>query len=227
MSNNQSIIIAIDGYSSCGKSTVAKSLAKHLAYSFIDTGAMYRAVTLHMVRNKIPYAEVGSVESELERIDIRFVHNPERKASDTYLNGECVEDEIRQMAVSSQVSNYAAIKAVRVAMVKQQQAMGNQGGVILDGRDIGTVVFPNAQLKIFMTASPQIRAQRRFDELRSKGQQVNLEEVMENLKERDHIDSTREESPLRQAEDALILDNSHMTMDEQLELVINWVKEVV
>lgn len=226
MSKNQSIIIAIDGYSSCGKSTVAKSLAKHLAYSFIDTGAMYRAVTLHMVRNKVPYSEVGSVESALERIDIRFVHNPEKKASDTYLNGECVEDEIRQMAVSSQVSNYAAIRAVRVAMVKQQQAMGNQGGVILDGRDIGTVVFPNAQLKIFMTASPQIRAQRRFDELRSKGQQVNLEEVMENLKERDHIDSTREESPLRQAEDARILDNSHMTMDEQLDFVINWVKEI-
>ena len=225
MNNSSQIIVAIDGYSSCGKSTLAKALAKELQYSFIDTGAMYRAVTLYMLRNKISHNNEKDVERALAEIEIKFVFNPKRQASDTYLNGVCVEDEIREMAVSQQVSNYSTIKAVRVAMVQQQQVMGAKGGVILDGRDIGTVVFPNAELKIFMTASVDVRTKRRYNELKSKGKEVSMQEVRTNLQERDHIDSTRKESPLRQATDARVLDNSNLSMSEQLALALSWVNE--
>jgi cytidylate kinase len=219
------IIIAIDGYSSCGKSTVAKALAKKLEYSFIDTGAMYRAVTLYMIENGISSDDKEAVLDALNALKIEFEFNPQRGASDVILNGKNVEKDIREMRVSSQVSNYATIKEVRQAMVAQQQQMGNAGGVVLDGRDIGTVVFPNAGLKIFMTASPEVRTERRFKELIAKGDSVTKEEVRKNLEERDLIDSTREESPLKQASDAKVLDNSNLTMDEQLQIALNWATE--
>lgn len=227
MTDHHRIVIAIDGYSSCGKSTLAKALAKQLEYRFIDTGAMYRAVTLYMLTHNIPAEEQEQVQEALSSASIHFEFNQERQASDVYLNGECVEQAIREMNVSNQVSHYAAIKSVRDAMVSQQQAMGAQGGIVMDGRDIGTVVFPHAELKIFMTASPEVRAQRRFDELSAKGKKVTLEEVKENLKERDHIDSTREESPLKQATDARVLDNTNMGMEEQKDLALGWVEELV
>lgn len=222
---NKKIIIAIDGYSSCGKSTVAKALAKELEYSFIDTGAMYRAVTLFMINNKIIASNKQAVLNGLNEITIGFEFNSVRGASDVILNGQNVEKDIREMRVSSQVSNYATIKKVRQAMVAQQQQMGKNGGVVLDGRDIGTVVFPNAELKIFMTASPEVRTERRYKEIVAKGDKVTKEEVRRNLEERDHIDSTREESPLRQAIDAKVLDNSELTMVEQLQIALSWAKE--
>lgn len=222
---NKKIIIAIDGYSSCGKSTVAKALAKELEYSFIDTGAMYRAVTLFMINNKIIASNKQAVLNGLNEITIGFEFNSVRGASDVILNGQNVEKDIREMRVSSQVSNYATIKKVRQAMVAQQQQMGKNGGVVLDGRDIGTVVFPNAELKIFMTASPDVRTERRYKEIVAKGDKVTKEEVRRNLEERDHIDSTREESPLRQAIDAKVLDNSELTMVEQLKIALSWAKE--
>jgi cytidylate kinase len=222
---NKKIIIAIDGYSSCGKSTVAKALAKKLEYSFIDTGAMYRAVTLYMIENGISSDDKEAVLDALNALKIDFEFNASRGASDVILNGKNVENNIREMRVSSQVSNYAKIKEVRQAMVSQQQQMGKSGGVVLDGRDIGTVVFPNAELKIFMTASPEVRTERRFKELIAKGDSVTKEEVRKNLEERDHKDSTREESPLKQASDAKVLDNSNLTMDEQLQIALNWATE--
>lgn len=222
---NKKIIIAIDGYSSCGKSTVAKALAKELEYSFIDTGSMYRAVTLFMINNKIIASNKQAVLNGLNEITIGFEFNSVRGASDVILNGQNVEKDIREMRVSSQVSNYATIKKVRQAMVAQQQQMGKNGGVVLDGRDIGTVVFPNAELKIFMTASPDVRTERRYKEIVAKGDKVTKEEVRRNLEERDHIDSTREESPLRQAIDAKVLDNSELTMVEQLQIALSWAKE--
>ncbi|MCB0738141.1 MAG: (d)CMP kinase [Bacteroidetes bacterium] len=220
-------MVAIDGYSSCGKSTMAKAIAKSLGYSYIDTGAMYRAATLHMLNNQIPAANIEAVKSELQHLEIRFKFNPEKQVSETYLNGKNVESEIRTMRVAEQVSNYATIKEIRVAMVSQQQQMGKKKAVVLDGRDIGTVVFPEAELKIFMTASNAIRAQRRFAELKAKGEEITLQEVENNLAERDRIDSTREESPLKQAKDAKVLDNSHLNQTEQLEIALNWANEAI
>ena len=218
------ITIAIDGYSSCGKSTMAKDLARKIGYVYVDTGAMYRAVTLFALRNGL-FNEDGSVNTdELEQrmsdINISFKFNPETQKPDTYLNGELVEKEIRSLEVSNHVSPIAAVPFVRTAMVAQQQAMGKTGGIVMDGRDIGTTVFPDAELKIFVTASAKVRAQRRYDELVAKGMPEPYEEILKNVQERDYIDTHREVSPLKQAEDALLLDNSAMTIDEQNEWVM-------
>lgn len=218
------ITIAIDGHSSCGKSTMAKDLARRIGYVYIDTGAMYRAVTLFAMRhNLIANGQVDAekLQEEMGNIHISLRLNPETQRPDTYLNGECVEREIRTMEVSRHVSLIAALPFVRSAMVEMQREMGKEKGVVMDGRDIGTVVFPHAELKIFVTASAEVRAQRRYDELTAKGEECNYEEILENVKERDHIDSTRETSPLRQAEDAIVLDNTHMTIPEQE----NWLME--
>lgn len=224
------IIIAIDGHSSCGKSTIAKAVAARFGYVFIDSGAMYRAVTLFALRHNL--IENGIVKEKeliglLPEIKIEFRFNSEKQKSDTYLNGENVEDEIRQLPVSQNVSPVATIAEVRAEMVRQQQEMGKNKGIVMDGRDIGTVVFPEAELKLFVTASPEIRAQRRFDELTAKGETVSYDEILQNVQERDHIDSTRETSPLRKADDALVLDNSHMTREEQMEWVVEKVEEKI
>ena len=216
-------IIAIDGFSSCGKSTVAKSLARALGFVFVDSGAMYRAVTLYFLRHQVNTDSAEEVQAALADIQIDFIPAPEK--TKVFLNHEDVTDEIRLMEVSDRVSEVSAIKEVREAMVAQQQQLGHKRDIIMDGRDIGTTVFPDADLKIFMTASPSVRAQRRYDELMHKGEQVTLEEVIANIAHRDHIDSTREESPLRQAEDAIILDNSDMTQEEQLQFVIEEYKK--
>jgi cytidylate kinase len=224
------IIIAVDGHSSCGKSTLSKELASVLGYIYLDSGAMYRAVTLFALRNHL--AENGKVNKQglidrLNEIKIEFRFNSATRQNDTFLNGENVEEEIRQIAVSSYVSPVATIAEVRQALVKQQQEMGRNKGIVMDGRDIGTVVFPQAELKLFMTASPEVRAQRRYDELKAKGLQVSYQEILENVKERDRIDSEREISPLKQAKDALILDNSYLTRQEQLEWTLKKVKEII
>ena len=212
------ITIAIDGHSSCGKSTMAKTLARRLGYVYVDTGAMYRCVTLFALRHELFNADGSVMAEELERLmpqcQVGFRLDGEGPAVAT-LNGEAVEREIRSLKVSQHVSPIAALPFVRKAMVAQQQQMGNAGGVVMDGRDIGTVVFPNAELKIFVTASAEVRAQRRYDELLAKGQPAAYEDILKNVVERDYIDSHREVSPLRQAEDALLLDNSHMTIEEQ------------
>lgn len=218
------ITIAIDGHSSCGKSTMAKDLARRIGYVYIDTGAMYRAVTLFAMRHNLianGRVDAAKLQEEMGNIHISLRLNPETQRPDTYLNGECVEREIRTMEVSRHVSLIAALPFVRSAMVEMQREMGKEKGVVMDGRDIGTVVFPHAELKIFVTASAEVRAQRRYDELTAKGEKCNYEEILENVKERDHIDSTRETSPLRQAEDAIVLDNTHMTIPEQE----NWLME--
>ena len=217
------IIIAIDGHSSCGKSTIAKAVASEFGYVFIDSGAMYRAVTLFALRQNLIID--GNVDKQklielLPDIKIEFRFNPETQKSDTYLNGENVEDEIRQLPVSQNVSPVATIPEVRTAMVRQQQEMGKNRGIVMDGRDIGTVVFPEAELKLFVTASPEIRAQRRFDELKAKGEDVSFDEILHNVQERDRIDSTRETSPLKKADDAVVLDNSNMTREKQMRWVI-------
>ena len=215
------ITIAIDGHSSCGKSTMAKDLARRVGYIYVDTGAMYRSVTLYALRNGL-FNEDGSIktcelEQQMPQIRITFQLNPETGRPDIYLNGECVEQTIRSLEVSNHVSPIAALPFVRTAMVAQQQAMGQDGGIVMDGRDIGTVVFPHAELKVFVTASAQVRAQRRYDELQQKGMPADYDEILRNVQERDYIDSHREVSPLRQADDALLLDNSHMTIPEQNE----------
>lgn len=223
------IIIAIDGHSSCGKSTLSKQLAKKLKYNYIDTGAMYRTVTLYALRNKLisnKIVDENALINALSNINISFVYNEKDEKSDTLLNGENVENEIRDLAVSENVSPVATIKEVRQTMVSLQQKMGTQKGIVMDGRDIGTVVFPNAELKIFMTASDKVRAQRRYDELVAKGIDVSFNDVLQNIKERDQIDSNREESPLQKAADALILDNSNLTREEQLNWVLEKVKEI-
>ncbi|MBL7966811.1 MAG: (d)CMP kinase [Prolixibacteraceae bacterium] len=222
------IIVAIDGHSSCGKSTIAKAVAANFGYIFIDSGAMYRAVTLFALRNNL--INDGAVNREklislLPQIQIEFRYNPEKQKSDTFLNGENVEDEIRQLPVSQNVSPVATIPEVRAAMVHLQQEMGKNKGIVMDGRDIGTVVFPDAELKLFVTASPEIRAQRRFDELTAKGEPVSFDEILKNVVERDYIDSTRETSPLKKADDAIVLDNTSMTREEQLEWAIKRVEE--
>ena len=213
------ITIAIDGHSSCGKSTMAKALAKKLGYIYVDTGAMYRAVTLYCMRNNLFDAE-GEVMTDrlrevMDEVKISFKFNEKTGRPDTYLNGECVEDVIRSIEVSNHVSKVAAIPFVREAMVDQQRAMGKEKGVVMDGRDIGTTVFPDAELKIFVTASAEVRAQRRYDELQAKGMPADYDDILKNVQERDYIDSHREVSPLRKADDALLLDNSHMTIEEQ------------
>jgi len=212
-------IIAIDGYSSCGKSTLAKALAKRLQYLYIDSGAMYRAVTLYFLRNGVPYSDNVRVAEALGNIHIDFEVGPE--GTMILLNGEDVTDEIRQMYVSDAVSEVSAIKAVRLAMVAQQQRLGQDKDTVMDGRDIGTTVFPDADLKIFMTADPKVRAERRYRELINKGEKVNLEEVFENLAHRDFIDTTREESPLVRAPDAVVLDNTDLNEQEQLQFVLD------
>lgn len=222
---NKKIIITIDGFSSCGKSTLAKQLAQILNYVFIDSGAMYRAITLYFIRHQIDITNEASIKAALQSITLLFKYNAESGKSDMYLNGENVEAAIRTMEVSNKVSDVAALEAVRVFAVAQQQQMGIEKGIVMDGRDIGTTVFPDAELKIFVTASPEVRAQRRFLELQTTNPNISMEEVSNNLQMRDHIDSTRAISPLRQAEDALVLDNSNLTREQQLELVLQWVKE--
>ena len=225
------ITIAIDGHSSCGKSTMAKDLAKELGYIYVDTGAMYRAVTLYAMRNDL-FTEDGEVNTEalkakMEDIHIGFKFNAEAGRPDTNLNGELVEKVIRSIEVSNRVSKIAAIPFVREAMVSQQREMGKEKGIVMDGRDIGTTVFPDAELKVFVTASAEVRAQRRFDELKAKGMPADYDEILKNVQERDYIDSHREVSPLRQADDALLLDNSNMTIPEQKAWLLEQVKKLI
>lgn len=213
------IVIAIDGYSSCGKSTMAKDLAREVGYIYVDTGAMYRAVTLFAMRNGVFDAEGNIDEARLKAllpdVKLTFKLNSETKLPEVCLNGECVERDIRTLEVSQHVSPIAALPFVREKLVEQQQAMGKEKGIVMDGRDIGTVVFPDAELKIFVTASAEIRAQRRFKELEAKGMPANFDEILQNVEQRDYIDTHRETSPLRQADDALALDNSHLTIADQ------------
>ena len=212
------ITIAIDGHSSCGKSTMAKDLAREVGYVYVDTGAMYRCVTLYALRHGLFTAEgiqEEALRQAMPQIQITFRFNAEKGRPDTYLNGELVEDLIRSMEVSNHVSPIATLGFVREAMVAQQQQMGKDKGVVMDGRDIGTVVFPDAELKIFVTGSAEVRAQRRYDELKGKGMEADYEEILKNVQERDYIDSHRAVSPLRKADDAIELDNSHMTIAEQ------------
>jgi cytidylate kinase len=222
---HQKIIITIDGWSSCGKSTLARQLAKDLSYVYIDSGAMYRAITLYFIRNHIDWTHPEAVAEALKVIKLEFVSNHKNGQTEMWLNGENVEYVIRDLVVAEKVSEVAAIKAVRSFAVAQQQEMGSKKGIVMDGRDIGTVVFPDAELKIFMTADEAVRVQRRFKELYQKNPNITLEEVKHNLSMRDYIDSHREVSPLRQAEDAIVLDNSHLTMRQQLEIAQKWVKE--
>ena len=219
------ITIAIDGHSSCGKSTMAKDLAREIGYIYIDSGAMYRCCTLFCMEHGLVRAD-GSIDAEeLERlmpeIHVSFQLNATTGRPDAYLNGENVEKRIRTMEVSAHVSPVAALPFVRAAMTAQQQAMGREGGIVMDGRDIGTAVFPDAELKVFVTASDEIRAQRRLDELHAKGEAADFDSVLANLRERDHIDSTRAVAPLRQADDALVLDNSHLTIVEQKQWLLD------
>lgn len=224
---SQPIIIAIDGYSSCGKSTIAKALAKRLNYVFVDTGAMYRAVSLYILRNNVEWQNNSSEEIEkvLDQITITFQSNTKSQHSDTLLNGENVEEEIRGKAVSEVVSQISQLKPIRQRMVSLQQKAGINKGLVMDGRDIGTKVFPHAEVKLFMTADPKIRAQRRFNELKFKGKGLPIEDVEQNLKSRDYNDTHREENPLRKAVDAVELDNSFMNQEEQLSFVLDILKE--
>lgn len=224
------IVIAIDGHSSSGKSTMAKDLAKEIGYIYIDTGAMYRAVTLYCIQHGFFDGDTikeGELKACIQDIDITFRLNPDTGRPDTYLNGVNVEKEIRGMEVADKVSPVATLGFVRHALVAKQQEMGKAKGIVMDGRDIGTVVFPDAELKLFVTASAEVRARRRVDELKAKGIIVSYEEVLENVKKRDHIDSTREIGPLRQADDALVLDNSHMTLEEQKTWLMEQYNKVV
>ncbi len=221
------ITIAIDGHSSCGKSTMAKDLARRVGYIYVDTGAMYRSVTLYALRHDL-FREDGTIlTDELEEAlkDILIKQKLVDGKTTTFLNGENVELEIRSLEVSNHVSPIAALPFVRTALVAQQQRMGQEGGIVMDGRDIGTVVFPNAELKIFVTASAEVRAQRRYDELKEKGMPADFDDILKNVQERDYIDSHREVSPLRQADDALLLDNSHMTIPEQNEWLMQRFEE--
>ncbi len=226
----QKIIIAIDGYSSTGKSTVAKRLAKALNYLYVDTGAMYRAVTLHAIENDYIGNTTNNIEglkSGLQKLKVEFKRHPETKQFEIHLNGENVEGKIRTLEVSRQVSKIAAIAEVREKLVEQQQQMGKGKGVVMDGRDIGTVVFPDAELKLFMTASAEKRAQRRYKELLKRGEKVTFEEVLKNVQERDYIDSTREISPLKKADDAIVFDNSDMGLDEQFDRILDFAQRII
>lgn len=224
------ITIAIDGFSSTGKSTVAKQLAQELGYVYVDTGAMYRAVTLYALRKKYISKEKfdrNALVQELPLIKLKFIFNPALGFGEMYLNGENVEKEIRQMEVSQFVSKVAAIPEVREMLVAQQQEMGMEKGIVMDGRDIGTVVFPDAELKIFMTASAEERAQRRFKELSERGEEVTYEEVLKNVQERDFLDTTREDSPLVKAHDAKEIDNSHLSLTGQFEKILELYREAI
>lgn len=228
MKDIQSIIIAIDGHSSCGKSTVSRDLAKLLKIAYIDTGAMYRAVTLFALNQRL--IQNGEIDEEqlkarLDEVVVEFRAHPETGETQMWLNDRNVEKEIRSLEVSRMVSPVSTLKFVREKLVQIQRHLGEKGGVVLDGRDIGTVVFPNAHLKIFMTASQEIRAERRFKEMKEKNIEFSYDEVLENVAERDHIDTTRKESPLRQADDALVLDNSHLTREEQLQWILERLRE--
>jgi len=212
------IIIAIDGYSSCGKSTMAKDLAASVGYQYIDSGAMYRAVTLYAIQKNLFIGEelnIPALQEAMKDIDISFKPGDREGISDTYLNGENVETQIRSMEVANKVSIVSSLKFIREGLVEQQKKMSKHKGIVMDGRDIGTVVFPQAELKIFVTARPEVRAQRRWDELKNKGEETSFEAVLENIKKRDLIDTTRAESPLKQAEDAIVLDNSDISIEEQ------------
>ena len=218
------IIIAIDGFSSCGKSTMAKALARNIGYLYFDSGAMYRAVALYCMQNGLindTKIDIETLRGKMQDIQITFEADPDTKNSLTFLNGVNVEHEIRSLEVSRLVSQVAALDFVREEMVDRQREMGKAKGIVMDGRDIGTTVFPNAEMKIFVTASAEVRAQRRYDELTARGDNANFQEILDNVLQRDHIDQTREVSPLKQAEDALLLDNSNMTREEQM----NWLIE--
>ena len=221
------IIITIDGFSSCGKSTLAKELARELNYVFIDSGAMYRAITLYFLRNHIDWYNKEQVDKALQEIDLDFRYNEQTCESQMFLNEENVEQLIRDMLVSENVSEVSTIKEVREFAVKQQQKLGKRKGIVMDGRDIGTTVFPEAELKIFVTADPAVRVERRFKELYQKNPNITIEEVKTNLEMRDYIDSNREVSPLRKADDAVVLDNSSLTREEQLQKALNWANERV
>ena len=227
MDNENKIIIAIDGFSGCGKSTTAKIVAKKLNYIYIDTGAMYRAVTLYFYQQDIALNNNEAIEKALDDIEIRFEYNAVTQQNATLLNGKVVEDEIRKMYISKRVSPVSAIPAVRRALVAQQRQMGEGKGIVMDGRDIGTNVFPNAELKIFMEANVTIRAQRRQKELQAKGQEVDLQEIVANLSNRDHQDSTRKENPLTKALDAHVIDTTHMTITSQSEEIVGLVESLV
>ncbi len=227
---SEKLVIAIDGFSSCGKSTLAKALARHLGYRYIDSGAMYRAVTLFMIQHDLTVAQLESMNADemdrfLDHIKITFQVNPETKLSEVHLNGLNVERQIRDLRISDLVSPVSAIPAIRRRMVKKQQGYGRDKGIVMDGRDIGTTVFPNAELKIFMTARPEVRAKRRFDELNEKGFMVTMDEVSKNIEDRDHTDTHRAESPLRKAEDAIVLDNSDLNQEEQLAIALDLVRQ--
>ncbi|MBS1616635.1 MAG: (d)CMP kinase [Bacteroidetes bacterium] len=222
---HRKITIAIDGYSSCGKSTLARQLARHLGYRYIDSGAMYRAITLYFIRSGIDPQQPQQVQEALPQIHLSFALNEQSGDSEILLNDELVSHAIREMLVAEKVSEVAAIREVRHFAVAQQQAMGKGRGIVMDGRDIGTVVFPHAELKIFMNADPEIRVKRRFEELFPSNPALSIEEVRKNLELRDYIDTNRDESPLRKADDALILDNSSLTREEQLEKVLKWVAQ--
>lgn len=223
--NKKKIIITIDGWSSCGKSTLAKQLAKALGYLYVDSGAMYRAITLYFLRNHIDWTDISNVKKALNNISLEFVYNPKREESEMHLNGENVEFVIRDLVVAEKVSEVAAVKEVRKFAVEQQQKMGRDRGIVMDGRDIGTVVFPDAEVKIFMTADNAVRVERRFKELYNKNPNITLDEVKANLELRDYIDSHREVSPLRKAEDAILLDNTHLTEKEQFNNALKWAHE--
>lgn len=225
MKSASNIIITIDGWSSCGKSTLARQLAKKLGYVYIDSGAMYRAITLYFLRNHVDWTSVKEVQEALDNIDIEFHYNQPTEKSEIYLNGENVEYVIRDLVVAEKVSDVAAIKEVREFAVAQQRKMGKKKGIVMDGRDIGTTVFPKAELKIFMTADNAVRVERRFKELFEKNPNITIEEVKNNLEMRDYIDSNREVSPLRQAKDAIVLDNTHITEEQQLKQALKWAKE--
>ncbi|WP_033425714.1 (d)CMP kinase [Hymenobacter aerophilus] len=216
----QKIVIAIDGYSSCGKSTTAKAVAAELGYAYIDTGAMYRGVTLYLLENSIAFDDLPSIEQALHDMQISFKRNRQTGRNELCLDGKIREDEIRQMRISNSVSEVSGLPVVRHAMVRQQQQMGRRRGVVMDGRDIGTTVFPDAEVKVFMTAEVLTRALRRQEELAIKNEHVPVEDIVENLQKRDYLDSTRTESPLRRAADAVLLDTTHMMIDEQVDFVL-------
>ena len=219
------IIITIDGWSACGKSTLAKQLAKALGYVYIDSGGMYRAITLYFLRNHVDWTDKKEVKKALKNINLQFIFNPKSEFSEIYLNEENVEYVIRDLVVAEKVSDVAAIKVVREFAVKQQRKMGKEKGIVMDGRDIGTVVFPKAELKIFMTADNAVRVERRFKELYEKNPNITLEEIKTNLEMRDYLDSHRKVSPLKKAKDAIELDNTNLTEEEQFQKAMTWVKE--
>jgi cytidylate kinase len=221
------LVIAIDGYSSCGKSTTAKAVAHLLHYAYVDTGAMYRAVTLYLLEQHIAFDDMPGIEQALREINISFRRHYRTGRNELFLNETNREDDIRQMRISNSVSEVSVIPMVRHAMVAQQQEMGRKRGVVMDGRDIGTTVFPDAEVKIFMTAEVELRAKRRQDELAEKGEMVSLEDIIENLRKRDYLDSTRAESPLRRASDAVLLDTTHITITEQVDFVLDRVSSAL